>query len=213
MTIFGMGVRAAMLAGALAFAGTASAGDDKTHSSSTQSEASEGMKPGSASGLGTTGQQDRSSTTAGASGQSESTETSGKSSGMSSAQASNELTGRVEKFDHDSKTFTVAGKDLKIDSSTKVMKDGEKAELTDIKEGDEIRASYSGSGDTLTADRIEVMPKSGMSSGASSSTPELPAGRAGDSAGTTSGTGTGAETPSSTPQGQGEATAQPGGNK
>jgi Cu/Ag efflux protein CusF len=208
-----MGARAAMLAGALAFAGAASAGDDKAKGS-THSEASEGMKPGSASGLGTTGQQDRSATTAGSSGQSTSTETSGTSStssGMSSAQASNELSGRVEKFDHESKTFTVAGKDLKVDSSTKVMKDGEKAELTDIQEGDEVRASYSGSGDTLTADRIEVMPKSGMSSGTSSSTQELPAGRAGDSAGTTSGTGT--DTPSSTPPGQGEAPSQPGGNK
>jgi hypothetical protein len=118
--------------------------------------------------------------------------------------SSNELTGRVESFDHASNTFTVAGKSLKVDSTTEVMKDGQTASLTDISEGDQVRASFSGTGDELTAQRIEVMSSSTGTSGMGTTpgTTHDPAGRGGpmgpgtgtgqsDSAGTTSGTGTG----------------------
>ena len=37
------------------------------------------------------------------------------------------------------------------------MKDGQSASLSDIKEGNQVRASYSGSGDTLQVSRIDVM--------------------------------------------------------
>jgi hypothetical protein len=67
-----------------------------------------------------------------------------------------EVTGRVEKIDESS--IQVAGKQLKIDSSTSVSKGGIGATLADVKEGDEVRASLSGSGDPRKAERIEVMP-------------------------------------------------------
>jgi hypothetical protein len=67
-----------------------------------------------------------------------------------------EVTGRVEKIDEAS--IQVAGKQLKIDSSTSVSKGGIGATLADVKEGDEVRASLSGSGDPPKAERIEVMP-------------------------------------------------------
>jgi len=72
---------------------------------------------------------------------------------------SNELTGRVEKVDRSS--IQVAGKTLKVDSSTSVKKGGVGAELTDVKEGDQVRASLTGSGDRLKAERIEVMSPAG----------------------------------------------------
>lgn len=72
---------------------------------------------------------------------------------------SQQLTGTVEKFDHAAKELTLANssKKLKISDDTTVMKDGQAASLTDIQEGDQVRASFSGSGDTLQVSRIEVM--------------------------------------------------------
>jgi hypothetical protein len=67
-----------------------------------------------------------------------------------------EVTGRVDRID--ASNIEIAGKTLKIDSSTSVMKGGMGASLDDIKEGDEVRASLSGSGDPEPkAVRIEVM--------------------------------------------------------
>ena len=62
-----------------------------------------------------------------------------------------ELTGMVEKFDCRAKELTLQNSDkkLKVTDSTRVMKDGQSASLSDIKEGDQVRASFSGSGDTL----------------------------------------------------------------
>jgi hypothetical protein len=128
---------------------------------------------------------------------------------------SNELTGRVENFDHSAKTLTISGQSVKVDSSTEVMKDGQTASLTDISEGDQVRASFSGSGDAMTAQRIEVMSAgtdtSGMGTSGTGTSPGThdPAGRGGamgpgtgtgqsDSAGTTSGTGTGSTSGSDT---------------
>lgn len=66
-----------------------------------------------------------------------------------------EITGRVESVDASS--IAIAGKTLKVDTSTSVMKGGVGASLDDIQEGDEVRASLSGSGDPLKAERIEVI--------------------------------------------------------
>lgn len=92
------------------------------------------------------------------------------------------VTGKVEKVDKSKHTIQLSGFDhkLKVDSSTSVMKDGARASFEDIREGDRVRASYSGSGDEPTATRIDVMSK-GSSSGSSgssssSSSPSGPAG-------------------------------------
>jgi hypothetical protein len=67
-----------------------------------------------------------------------------------------EITGRVDRVD--ASNIEIGGKTLKIDSSTSVMKGGVGASLDDIKQGDEVRASLSGSGDAEPkAVRIEVM--------------------------------------------------------
>jgi hypothetical protein len=167
-------------------------------------------------GAASTEQQQRSSPQAGASGQSDSTEAPGRSTGTPHARSGSdtrtatapsspggsELTGRVEKFDHTSKTFTISGTTVKVDESTEVTKDGRKAALTDVQEGDQVRASMSGSGDAATARSIEVTSSGAATSGSSPSTGSQPAGRGGamgpgtgtgqgDTTGTTSGTGTG----------------------
>jgi hypothetical protein len=65
-----------------------------------------------------------------------------------------ELTGKVEKIDHQKQTLTLAGKELKLSDSTTVTKDGKAATHMDIKEGDEVRASFSP--DTLQVRSIDV---------------------------------------------------------
>ncbi len=98
----------------------------------------------------------------GTTGQSSSYETMGSQSDQSAAvspsSSSNELSGRVEKFDRSNSTLSLAGSDkkLKLSDDTTVMKDGQKASLSDIKEGDQVRASFSGSGVTLQATQIWI---------------------------------------------------------
>jgi Cu/Ag efflux protein CusF len=65
-----------------------------------------------------------------------------------------ELTGKVQKFDHEKLTLTLGGKQLKLTDTTTVTKAGQPASHHDIKEGDEVRASFSP--DTLQVSSIEV---------------------------------------------------------
>ncbi len=79
----------------------------------------------------------------------------------------NSLQGRVESFDRSNNTLTLSGapQTLKIDSSTDVTKGGSRASIDDIKEGDQVRASFSGaSGDTLNVKKLDI-----LSAGASGS--------------------------------------------
>jgi Cu/Ag efflux protein CusF len=94
--------------------------------------------------------------------------------------AANELTGTVQKFDRDANQLTLANSDkkLRVSSDTQVMKDGQVGSLSDIREGDQVRASYSGTGDTVQVHRIEVMSagsKSQTGSYGAPSTPSTPA--------------------------------------
>jgi hypothetical protein len=75
---------------------------------------------------------------------SSSTDTSGATASSGTSSSAKEVHGSVERFDRSSNTLTVAGQPLKLDSSTEVLKDGSRASLNDIKEGDQIRASFSG---------------------------------------------------------------------
>ena len=74
------------------------------------------------------------------------------------------LQGKVQKFDRSKNTLTLSGsaQSLKIDSSTQVMKDGSRASLDDIKEGDQVRASYSGSGDALNVKSLDITSSGAM---------------------------------------------------
>jgi hypothetical protein len=74
-----------------------------------------------------------------------------------------EITGRVDRVDES--RIEVAGRTLAIDSSTSIVKGGVGASLEDIREGDEVRATLSGSGDAAKAVRIEVVPRTDAASG------------------------------------------------
>ncbi len=76
----------------------------------------------------------------------------GSQAGMTGAQ--NEVTGRVEKLDQAKKELTLR---LSVSDDTQVTKDGKRASLSDIKEGDQVRASFTGSGDQIKVNRIDVM--------------------------------------------------------
>ncbi|HSD19727.1 MAG TPA: hypothetical protein VLC54_06810 [Anaeromyxobacter sp.] len=129
----------------------------------------------------------------------------------------NELTGTVEKFDRESKELTLQNSDkkLKVSDSTRVMKDGQSASLSDIKEGDQVRASYSGSGDTLQVSRIDVMTSgsTGMGTGTgmgAGSTGTGSTGSAGSSGSTgTTGTDTGSTGSGTTGSGSSGSTTPP----
>jgi hypothetical protein len=117
---------------------------------------------GSAGGSSTTGGQTSgtgtgSGSSMGQSGTGSSMGQSGSSTGTTSS--GTELSGKVEKIDRQSNELTIAnsGKTLKLSSDTKVRKDGQKAKISDIKEGDLVRASFSGSGDTLHVKRLDVV--------------------------------------------------------
>src|SRR3990172_657621 len=110
-------------------------------------------------------------------------------SGPSATRSGTELQGKVEKFNRSKNTLTLSGssKTLKVDSSTKVMKDGSNASLDDIKEGDEIRASYSGSGNTVKVKSLDIMSAGSMGTDTGMGTSPSPSSPS-------TGTGTGTET-------------------
>jgi colicin import membrane protein len=80
------------------------------------------------------------------------------------ASASKALEGRVEQLDR-AGNLMLAGTEsaghafdrLKVDSRTEIMVNGEKASVAQLNEGDEVRASFSGQGDKLHVDRLEVL--------------------------------------------------------
>jgi Cu/Ag efflux protein CusF len=86
--------------------------------------------------------------------------TTGSSTSGQSSHPRKQLSGTVQKYDKDSNELTLANSDkkLKLTDSTKVMRNGRRASTTDIREGDQVRASYSGSGDTLNVTRIDLIP-------------------------------------------------------
>jgi hypothetical protein len=86
------------------------------------------------------------------------------------AEAQQELSGKVEKYDRATRTLSLSDSDkkLKVTDDTQVTKDGTRVSPGQIMEGDEVRASYSGSGDALEATRIviEAAPGAGPGAGA-----------------------------------------------
>jgi Cu/Ag efflux protein CusF len=114
---------------------------------------------GSTGGSSTSGQTDTGTGSGSSMGQSgSSSAATGTGSGAMSSTGT-ELSGKVEKIDRQSNELTIAnsGKKLKLSNDTKVHKDGQKASISDIKEGDLVRASFSGSGDTIHVKRLDVV--------------------------------------------------------
>ena len=132
----------------------------QTGSGGTGNKSSDNSTMGESSGSSTTTTSDTSTTT-----------TSDTSTTKSTA-----LQGKVEKFDRSQKTLRLSGSDktLHVNSSTTVMRSGESATLDDIKEGDEVRVSYSGSDHATNVKTIDIIASgstgtsSGMGTGSSS---------------------------------------------
>ncbi len=79
-----------------------------------------------------------------------------------------QVAGKIESFDAGSKELTLdSGTKLKIDAGTSVTKYGDQAPLSDIREGDRILASYSGSGNGGDAISIDVIPRDNRKPGGS----------------------------------------------
>jgi Cu/Ag efflux protein CusF len=84
------------------------------------------------------------------------------------ALSSTKLHGSVKSVDVTAKQLTLSdGEQLKVQSSTKIAKDGRQASLEDVKQGDDVRASFS-PGDTEKVEQI-IVTSSGKSSGSSTS--------------------------------------------
>jgi len=131
---------------------------------------------GSMGSSGSTSDTSKDKSSAGSAGSSSDTSGSSGSSAMggtasAGAASQHEITGKVEKLDRTKKELSLR---LKVSDDTQVMKDGQRASLSDIKEGDQVRASFTGSGDTLQVQRIDVVSSAkggALSPGAPSSAP------------------------------------------
>ncbi|WP_242345176.1 hypothetical protein [Anaeromyxobacter terrae] len=66
--------------------------------------------------------------------------------------------GAVKKLDRARGEIKLAGSGgtLKVTEDTQILKDGQRGTFSDVREGDEVRASYSGSGDTEAVKKLEV---------------------------------------------------------
>jgi hypothetical protein len=81
------------------------------------------------------------------------------------------VTGTIEKIDLDNHTVTLDtyDKQLKLGRETRVSKGGAKISASDLREGDEIRASYDApSADTYDVTVIQVLPTTGSQKGGAS---------------------------------------------
>src|SRR6266542_2672389 len=177
---FGLAAAVVLMAGqALAQSGgsggsTSGSTDTSRDSSQGTMGGSSGSSTGSSSSMGTGSSATGDTTGTSRSGSTDTSGTSASSTPSSNDTSSasgrhNAIQGKVKKFDKSKNQLTLSGNDkpLKVDSTTKVTKDGSRASLDDIKEGDQVRASYSGSGDTLMVSTIDIMPAGSMGTGSS----------------------------------------------
>jgi hypothetical protein len=128
----------------------------------------------------------------------------GGPSAGATAQAKNHVAGRIEKFDRRNRTLSLVDSDktLTLTDDTEVTKDGQKVSPGQLMEGDDVRASYTGAGDTLRVDRLEVTSKT-----AGTATP----GAGATSSPSSPGSATSSETGSSSPTpGAGATDSRPG---
>ena len=84
------------------------------------------------------------------------------------ASASNELSGVVKKVDKDDQSLKISSssgveQELKVAEGATITRDGSQASLDQIKEGDQVRASFDASGSK--ASKIEVNSKQKTNSG------------------------------------------------
>jgi Cu/Ag efflux protein CusF len=67
--------------------------------------------------------------------------------------------GTVQQLDETSREITLSGSRarLMVTNGTEIRKDGRRASFSDLREGDEVRASFSGSGESRTVEKLDVM--------------------------------------------------------
>jgi hypothetical protein len=94
---------------------------------------------------------------------------------MATSDEPKEVEGRVERLERDdtirlsgTESVGLAFQPLKLEPSTEVVRDGKKVSPDHIQEGDEVRASFSGSGDDVRLERIEILPST---TGSTATTP------------------------------------------
>jgi len=166
--VAGLGTAGLLLAGIPAWAQTGSSGSTtgKGTSSGSSGSTTDSSKGSSGSPYGT-GSGSTSGSMGGPSDTGSSATGTGSSMGSTAASAgASEMTGKVQKVDKKNGQLTLA---IKVSPSTQVTKNGQAASLSDIKEGDQVRASFSGS----TVTQIEIMSKgatSGSMGGSSTGT-------------------------------------------
>ena len=146
--VAGLGVAGLLVA--LPVAGQSAAGGTSGSSGSSGS-----MGTGSSGTSGSSGSSGSMGTGSGSS-------SSGSMGGSTYGSSGNQVTGKVDKVDRSSNQLTLQ---LRVSDSTQVMKDGHTASLSDIKEGDHVRASLSSSGQVQ---RIDVMSSGSHGMGGSS---------------------------------------------
>ncbi|HYT82600.1 MAG TPA: hypothetical protein VEK86_04070 [Gemmatimonadales bacterium] len=109
-----------------------------------------------------------------------------------------EISGKVDKYDREHRTLSLANSPttLQLSDDTEVVKDGQKVSPGQIMEGDEVRASYAGSGETVQAQHIEISSGTPSSTGTGGTS-------AGPATGTESGSAPGGGSPKGTAAGKG----------
>lgn len=193
---FGLAAALALLAGQ---ARAQSSGATGTGTSGTSSDTT-GTNRGTSGSSGNTS--DTSRDTSGSMGSGSTSSGASASTDQSTSSTSGHfdaLSGKVQRFDRSKNELTLSGSDrkLKLDSTTKVMRDGARASIDDIKEGDQVRASFSGSGDTLEVKSLDITSEGATGSGAEPSKSEkkhsmpygggnAPSGNSGESSGSKS---------------------------
>jgi hypothetical protein len=109
------------------------------------------------------------------------------------ASAKNEVSGKVEKYDRQNRTLTLqdSEKKLKVTDDTQVTRDGARVSPGQLMEGDEVRASYSGSGDVVEVMVIEITSSPAATGSSAAPSSPGPGSGTGAQGGSPKGTGAG----------------------
>ena len=131
-------------------------------STATTSSPTQTQKPGDSSMSQTPSSSSQTSTSPAASSGTGATASASSSGTGATASASSELSGVVKKIDKDKHSLKISSstgseQELKVADSATITRDGKQAGLDQIKEGDQVRASFDASGNQ--ASKLEVSSK------------------------------------------------------
>jgi Cu/Ag efflux protein CusF len=131
-------------------------------STATTSSPTQTQKPGDSSMSQTPSSSSQTSTTPAPSSGTGATASASSSGTGATASASSELSGVVKKIDKDKHSLKISSttggeQELKVADSATITRDGNQAGLDQIKEGDQVRASFDASGSNVS--KIEVTSK------------------------------------------------------